>query len=125
MEQDLTDHLELLSVILDQIDSCVQEYKKIPNVRVHKDFLVLKMKFEKISESINVKYTNLEFEMAVDLVEKRGYVSYNEISRKLGIIYQHSFHIALEMERRGIVAAPVPGVTGKRYFITRKPLDDK
>ena len=61
------------------------------------------MKFEKISEAINVKYTNLEFEMAVDLVEKRGYVSYNEISRKLGIIYQHSFHIALEMERRGIV----------------------
>ena len=43
--------------------------------------------------------------MAVDLVEKRGYVSYNEISRKLGIIYQHSFHIALEMERRGIVAS--------------------
>jgi len=109
MQENLLYFLDAFESIMESIASILEEDPSLKHkMVVQRRFFEVRMKFEDLSEDINLKFNYMDYIAAIDIVVDRGYASIAEISRKLGIIYQQSYKLIERMESEGIVIRGLP-----------------
>lgn len=107
---DLGKYLDSLNSLLDDFHDTVMYDESIHDIDFRNKFLSIRLKFESLTDTLDYRYTDHDFDVAVSIVKKMGYVSIANLSRSLNLRYNQCFAMVLRMEELKIITKPINGI---------------